>query len=142
MFSWRTQRSIMRKGFVYALYPGLRCVFSVSRLYMRVYRCFLYHWGQHQGSTYVLSVCRANLEEEWHMSRANTTSLQPVDRQFNIGVYTAIIVAVSLFTMLRAMCTLKVLVTASQKLHDQMLASIVRTPILFFETNPVGGYYP
>ncbi|XP_055867950.1 ATP-binding cassette sub-family C member 4-like isoform X5 [Biomphalaria glabrata] len=61
-----------------------------------------------------------------------------VDSHFNIYVFTGIILAVFLFGLARALLFFKIAVDASQTLHNMMFARILRSPISFFDSNPVG----
>ena len=61
-----------------------------------------------------------------------------VDSHFNVGIFSAIIGGVFVFGLLRALMFFKVAVDASQRLHNTMFASILRSKIGFFDTNPVG----
>ena len=61
-----------------------------------------------------------------------------VDAHENIYIFSGIIVAVFIFGLVRALLFFKVAVDASQKLHNRMFAKILRAPISFFDTNPVG----
>ena len=61
-----------------------------------------------------------------------------VDSYSNIYIFTGIIAAVFVFSMVRALLFFKVAVDASQKLHNSMFTRILRAPIGFFDTNPVG----
>ncbi|KAL7548136.1 hypothetical protein ACHAWF_011427 [Thalassiosira exigua] len=46
--------------------------------------------------------------------------------------------AVIALSLLRAYFTFHVLIKASQRLHNQMLESVLRSKIVFFDTNPIG----
>ncbi|KAK7478989.1 hypothetical protein BaRGS_00029750 [Batillaria attramentaria] len=61
-----------------------------------------------------------------------------VDSHRNIYIFTGIIAGVFIFGMVRALLFFKVAVDASQKLHNTMFTRILRSPIGFFDTNPVG----
>lgn len=61
-----------------------------------------------------------------------------VDTITNVSIFSGIIGAVFLFGLLRALLFFKVAINASQILHNRMFARILRTPISFFDTNPVG----
>ncbi|XP_077987381.1 ATP-binding cassette sub-family C member 4-like [Glandiceps talaboti] len=56
----------------------------------------------------------------------------------NILIYTAFVVCIFIVALVRAIYIFRVCVTASRKLHNKMFAAIIRTPIYFFDTNPVG----
>ncbi|XP_077987383.1 ATP-binding cassette sub-family C member 4-like [Glandiceps talaboti] len=60
------------------------------------------------------------------------------DTGTNILIYSAFVVSVFTFALVRAISLFRVCVNASKNLHNRMFAAIVRTPIYFFDTNPVG----
>ncbi|XP_078402042.1 ATP-binding cassette sub-family C member 4 isoform X2 [Cetorhinus maximus] len=66
----------------------------------------------------------------------NTT--QQLDIDFYLGIYAGLTIAVILFGTTRSLIIFKVLVKASQELHDRMFTSIIRAPVLFFDRNPIG----
>lgn len=106
----------------------------------------------------VYMFCRSNQEEtkyaaiekqrrfmdEYNITDINNSSISSnitipyVDSHFNIYVFTGIILAVFLFGLARALLFFKIAVDASQKLHNMMFTRILRSPISFFDTNPVG----
>uniref|UniRef100_A0A8D2LPQ3 Cystic fibrosis transmembrane conductance regulator n=1 Tax=Varanus komodoensis TaxID=61221 RepID=A0A8D2LPQ3_VARKO len=47
-------------------------------------------------------------------------------------------VAAILFSLLRSLLIFHVLVNASQNLHNNMFQSILKAPVVFFDTNPIG----
>ncbi|XP_076453870.1 ATP-binding cassette sub-family C member 4-like isoform X2 [Babylonia areolata] len=61
-----------------------------------------------------------------------------VDEAHQVLVYSVIIVSVFVFGIVRALLFFRIVVNASQQLHNRMFASVVRCPIGFFDTNPVG----
>ncbi|XP_047432401.1 ATP-binding cassette sub-family C member 4-like [Mugil cephalus] len=65
----------------------------------------------------------------------NATSL---DTGFYLGVYGGLTVAVIVFGFIRNMLLFKVLVMCAQCLHNRMFDSILRTPVRFFDINPIG----
>ncbi|XP_064381893.1 ATP-binding cassette sub-family C member 4-like isoform X2 [Halichondria panicea] len=54
------------------------------------------------------------------------------------GVYGALIVSLIGFNLLRAVMCYAICVNASRVLHNRMFASVMRVPVLFFDTNPIG----
>ncbi|XP_041055069.1 multidrug resistance-associated protein 4 isoform X2 [Carcharodon carcharias] len=66
----------------------------------------------------------------------NTT--QQLDINFYLGIYAGLTIAVILFGTTRSLIIFKVLVKASQELHNRMFTSIIRAPVLFFDRNPIG----
>ncbi|XP_013866191.1 ATP-binding cassette sub-family C member 4 [Austrofundulus limnaeus] len=65
----------------------------------------------------------------------NTTEL---DLRFYLGVYGGLTVATILFGFIRNILLFNVLVRCAQSLHNRMFSSILRTPIRFFDVNPIG----
>nr|XP_042111060.1 ATP-binding cassette sub-family C member 4-like [Ovis aries] len=55
-----------------------------------------------------------------------------------LGVYSGLTVSTILFGITRSLLIFYVLVNSSQTLHDKMLESILRAPVLFFNRNPIG----
>ena len=43
--------------------------------------------------------------------------------------------------IIRAILTFLTCLAAARNLHNKMFKSVLRTPILFFDTNPVGMHY-
>ncbi len=54
------------------------------------------------------------------------------------GVYGALIVSLIGFNLLRAVMCYAICVNASRVLHNRMFSSVMRVPVLFFDTNPIG----
>ncbi|GFN98107.1 multidrug resistance-associated protein 4 [Plakobranchus ocellatus] len=71
---------------------------------------------------------------------ANLTvpSVPDVDSSFNVSIFSAIILAVFVFGLARALLFFKIAVDAAQSLHNTMFSRILRANISFFDTNPVG----
>ncbi|XP_055263306.1 ATP-binding cassette sub-family C member 4-like [Moschus berezovskii] len=55
-----------------------------------------------------------------------------------LGVYSGLTVSTVLFGITRSLLIFYVLVNSSQTLHNKMLESILRAPVLFFHRNPIG----
>ncbi|KAJ8309983.1 hypothetical protein KUTeg_011848 [Tegillarca granosa] len=74
-----------------------------------------------------------------NVSIATNVTIPYVDVHMNVYIFSGIIGAVFLFGLLRALMFFKVAVDASMKLHNRMFQRILRAPIAFFDTNPVGN---
>lgn len=61
---------------------------------------------------------------------------QPVS--FYLGIYAAIAIALGIFTFFRSFMLARFGVRASNKLHRDLLESILRAPMSFFDTTPMG----
>ncbi|XP_052505998.1 LOW QUALITY PROTEIN: ATP-binding cassette sub-family C member 4-like [Budorcas taxicolor] len=55
-----------------------------------------------------------------------------------LGVYSGLTVSTVLFGITRSLLILHILVDSSQTLHNKMLQTILRAPVLFFNRNPIG----
>ncbi len=61
-----------------------------------------------------------------------------LDTNMGIYVYSILIGAVCIFGYLRALKFHGICTGASKKLHAKMFQAVLRTPIAFFDKNPVG----
>lgn len=57
---------------------------------------------------------------------------------FFLGIYFALAIGYAIVTMIRSVWFLNLALYASKKLHDKMLGSVLRAPITFFDTTPIG----
>ncbi|XP_017911812.1 PREDICTED: multidrug resistance-associated protein 4-like isoform X2 [Capra hircus] len=55
-----------------------------------------------------------------------------------LGVYSGLTVSTVLFGITRSLLIFYILVNSSQTLHNKMLETILRSPVLFFNRNPIG----
>ncbi|XP_061290378.1 ATP-binding cassette sub-family C member 4-like [Bos javanicus] len=55
-----------------------------------------------------------------------------------LGVYSGLTVSTVLFGVTRSLLIFYILVNSSQTLHNKMLETILRAPVLFFSRNPIG----
>ena len=84
------------------------------------------------------SATNASLSSYDNETRTNPDASFP-DTYWYLYVFTAITCSVVLLSILRAVHMLHILVTASKHLHRKMLMSIMRAPISFFDSNPIGN---
>ena len=69
------------------------------------------------------------------MSNNSTTSS---GTYHSIGVYGGLTGAVVVFSFARLFLFFLLLLRASRLLHNNMFAAVLRAPVHFFDTNPVG----
>ncbi|KAK2856772.1 hypothetical protein Q5P01_005507 [Channa striata] len=76
---------------------------------------------------------------------ANSTIIQnqqnvtkELDINFFLGVYGGLTAATIIFGFLRNLVLFNVLVRCAQSLHNRMFNAILRTPVRFFDINPIG----
>uniref|UniRef100_A0A674ETS9 Multidrug resistance-associated protein 4 n=1 Tax=Salmo trutta TaxID=8032 RepID=A0A674ETS9_SALTR len=63
---------------------------------------------------------------------------QELDLSFFMGIYAGLTLASVIFGFARSLLMFNVLVKAAQSLHNRMFISILRTPVRFFDINPIG----
>ncbi|XP_026524765.1 multidrug resistance-associated protein 4 [Notechis scutatus] len=61
-----------------------------------------------------------------------------LDLPWYLGIYAGLTVATILFSILRSLLMFHILVNAARSLHNKMFQSVLRTPVLFFDRNPIG----
>ena len=57
-----------------------------------------------------------------------------------IGIYGGIVTFAIFVVIMRAVMCYLLILAASRNLHNKMLTAVLRAPVLFFDTNPVGEY--
>ena len=55
-----------------------------------------------------------------------------------MAIFTGLVCATLLFAMLRSFLFYQASMSSSEHLHDRMVLAILKAPVLFFDTNPVG----
>ena len=94
-----------------------------------------------------VSIVRTNEEEKtvaaldkYHDISSNLTNstIPRVNSKFNLIVYSCGIGSMYLLCLVRGSLFMKMAFDSSQKLHDGMFSSIIRSQMRFFDTNPVG----
>ena len=83
----------------------------------------------------VRSLFRADIE-----TTTTNHSLKVADKEHtqNITIYVGLVVASLVLSLTRALLFFYILINSSQHLHNRMFAAILRAPIYFFDSNPVG----
>lgn len=56
----------------------------------------------------------------------------------NVGIYAGSVAVVVLLTIMRAYFFFMAVLKSSEKLHNNMTTAILKAPVLFFDSNPVG----
>ena len=79
---------------------------------------------------------RADCDSESDINRS-TCSLSNDQR---IGVYGGLVASLFVSSALRAVLFFLLLLNAARVVHNRMFSRVLRTPILFFDTNPIGLY--
>jgi ATP-binding cassette subfamily C (CFTR/MRP) protein 4 len=55
-----------------------------------------------------------------------------------VGIYGGLVLGLLIMSMLRAIWFILGMMRASQRLHDSIFIHVMRAPVLFFDTNPIG----
>ena len=77
---------------------------------------------------------RADCDSETDLNRS-TCSLTDNQR---IEIYGGLLGSLTILAVLRAILFFILMLNASRVVHNRMFARVLRAPILFFDTNPVG----
>ncbi|XP_061486083.1 ATP-binding cassette sub-family C member 4 isoform X2 [Rhineura floridana] len=88
---------------------------------------WLSHWANEQ--------VKLNVTTEGSSGKNGTKAL---DLDWYLGMYGGLTLVTILFSILRSLLMFQVLVNAAQTLHNKMFQSILKAPVLFFDTNTIG----
>ncbi|XP_029371553.1 ATP-binding cassette sub-family C member 4 isoform X1 [Echeneis naucrates] len=91
---------------------------------------WLAHWADEQE--------KLNDADVANVTRSGRNLTRELDRDFYLGVYGGLTAATVIFGFVRNMVLFNVLVKCAQALHDRMFDAILRTPVRFFDINPIG----
>ena len=88
--------------------------------------------------------CNSNISVS--LAELNSTSSGMAERDpsclisfgARIGIYSGLILGVLLLNLARGVLFTYLIVNASRVLHNRMLSSVIRAPVLFFDNNPIG----
>lgn len=70
--------------------------------------------------------------------RSANNGTQQLDLDLYLGVFAGLTGAAIVFGFLRSMMFFHILVRAAETLHNRMFDSVLRTPVRFFDINPIG----
>ncbi|XP_026869463.2 multidrug resistance-associated protein 4 isoform X2 [Electrophorus electricus] len=68
----------------------------------------------------------------------NTSHSEQLSLDFYLGIYSGLTVATIIFGFLCSLLMFNTLVCSAQTLHNRMFSCILRTPVRFFDINPIG----
>ena len=58
--------------------------------------------------------------------------------RINIGIYDSCVTAAVILATIRAYMFFQVVLRSSESLHDDMVTALLKAPVLFFDSNPIG----
>lgn len=83
--------------------------------------------------TEALAVC-----QDWFLSKWVQLVPASQDERRNVAIFCSLVIAFSIFTIVRGLMFFNSAIQSSQRLHDSMFSAVVKTSIYFFDANPVG----
>ena len=88
----------------------------------------------------VFLLYRASGGDSCGVNSDNSSDSDPYDLTTNqrIGIYGGIVFGSVFLVMTRSVLSFLICIAASHNLHKKMFRAILRAPVLFFDTNPVG----
>ena len=81
-----------------------------------------------------ISVIVALVLPDWWVLRLSSFPRQGPD----LAIYAGLVAVAALFTLVRSFLFYNTTLNSSQALHQRMLTAVLKAPVLFFDTNPVG----
>ena len=83
-------------------------------------------------------IVRADCESDTKVNNRSTCFLTDNQR---IGIFGGLLGSLITLSALRAILFFLLMLNASRIVHNRMFARVLRAPILFFDTNPVGKHH-
>ena len=75
---------------------------------------------------------------DWWLLQLTSRSHDPHRQSQDLSIYGYLVGAAFLLLIIRSATVMNALITSSMNLHNLMLSVVVKAPVLFFDTNPVG----
>ena len=75
---------------------------------------------------------------DWWLLQLTSRSHDPHRQSQDLSIYGYLVGAAFLLLIIRSATVMNALITSSMSLHNLMLSAVVKAPVLFFDTNPVG----
>ena len=75
---------------------------------------------------------------DWWLLQLTSRSHDPQRQSQDLSIYGYLVGAAFLLLIIRSAAVMNALITSSMNLHNFMLSAVVKAPVLFFDTNPVG----
>ncbi|KAJ7392173.1 hypothetical protein OS493_013545 [Desmophyllum pertusum] len=74
----------------------------------------------------------------WWLSRMTEMPFEEQKNYITLLIYGSIVTVSLILTTVSSFCFYLTALKASENLHDQMTKAVMKAPVLFFDTNPVG----
>ena len=75
---------------------------------------------------------------DWWLLQLTSGSHHPQQQTQDLYIYGGLVAGAFALSVIRAAVFLNALINSSRNLHNSMLSAVLKAPVLFFDTNPVG----
>ena len=86
----------------------------------------------------ILSFIVLLLAPNWWMSRIVHMSLQEQASLFSVGIFGGLVGGAFVLSIVRNFSFVSAILRSSRKLHNRMTEAVIKSPVLFFDTNSSG----
>ena len=94
-------------------------------------------WLSRWSDTFVVSP--TNMSTTSNSTILEEVSLFGLTNRMVIIIYGCLLIGAWILNISRCLSTIKMVTDSAKNFHDRMLQSILKAPIFFFDTNPVGN---
>ncbi|KAL9971579.1 hypothetical protein ACROYT_G017757 [Oculina patagonica] len=116
-----------------------RVIGSISwKLYWRYLKAELHVIGVGAMVVFFLVVQGSLVLPDWWLLRLTSRSHDQKNQSEDLYIYGGLVGGAFILSIIRAAMFLNVLLNSSIHLHNSMLSAVLKAPVLFFDTNPVG----
>ncbi|XP_027413619.1 multidrug resistance-associated protein 4-like isoform X1 [Bos indicus x Bos taurus] len=122
---FKTYKNYFRAGAHWSVIIFLVLVSIAAQVAYILEDWWLLNWANEQDTLNTMAYEKENITER-------------VDLDWYLGIFSGLTASSLLFGVTRSLLALYILVNSSQTLHNKMLKTILRVPVLFFDRNPAG----
>ncbi|XP_055398764.1 ATP-binding cassette sub-family C member 4-like [Bubalus kerabau] len=122
---FKTYKNYFRAGAHWSVIIFLILVNIATQVAYILQDWWLLNWANEQDTLNITAHEKGNITEM-------------IDLDWYLGIFSGLTASSLLFGVTRSLLALYILVNSSQTLHNKMLKSILRVPVLFFDRNPAG----
>ncbi|XP_043748473.1 ATP-binding cassette sub-family C member 4-like [Cervus elaphus] len=122
---FKTYKNYFRAGAHWSVIIFLILVSIAAQVAYILQDWWILNWANEQDTLNIMALEKGNITEK-------------LDLNWYLGIFSGLTVTSLLFGVTRSLLALYILVNSSQTLHNKMLKSILRAPVLFFDRNPAG----
>ncbi|XP_070656492.1 ATP-binding cassette sub-family C member 4-like [Bos indicus] len=122
---FKTYKNYFRAGAHWSVIIFLILVNIAAQVAYILQDWWLLNWANEQDTLNITAHEKGNITEM-------------IDLDWYLGIFSGLTASSLLFGVTRSLLALYILVNSSQTLHNKMLKSILRVPVLFFDRNPAG----